>query len=188
MEKVQQRNEVLTQLKEMNEHTYQEKSRTILSRLMEDPAFEAAGTIGVTIAAFPEVDTIPLIEFCWENGKQVAVPKCNPSTYTMDFYVIENFNQLETVYMKLKEPIVTETIHASPEQIDLMIVPGVVFSRSGYRIGFGGGYYDRYLTSFPGVTRSLAFDLQIADSVPIEVHDIPVAGIHTESGFIETGR
>ncbi|PSL41176.1 5-formyltetrahydrofolate cyclo-ligase [Planomicrobium soli] len=188
MEKVQQRKNVLDQLKKMDNSTYREKSEAVRSRLMADPAFMAAKTIGVTIAAFPEVDTLPLIEYCWQNGKRVAAPKCNPLTRTMDFYEFESFDQLETVYMKLKEPKISETIHVSPEHIDLLIVPGVVFSREGYRIGFGGGYYDRYLANYFGITRSLAFDLQIANSVPIEVHDLPVSGIHTETVFIGTGR
>lgn len=188
MEKVQQRKHILDQLKKMDKDSYQEKSEAVRSRLIADPAFKSAKTIGVTIAAFPEVDTIPLIEYCWQNGKRVAAPKCNPLTHTMDFYEFENFDQLETVYMKLKEPKISETTLVSPEQIDLMIVPGVVFSREGYRIGFGGGYYDRYLAGYPGITRSLAFDLQIANFVPIEVHDVPVSGIYTESVFIGTGR
>jgi 5-formyltetrahydrofolate cyclo-ligase len=188
MEKITKRKAVLAELQKMDEKDYQKKSRAIRSRLMEDPAFQEAATIGVTIASFPEVDTIPLIEFCWKNGKRIAAPKCNPLTHTMDFYEIKDFGQLETVYMKLKEPKVAETKYVSPEQIDLMIVPGVVFSPSGFRIGFGGGYYDRYLASYPGITRSLAFDVQISDSVPIEVHDVPVAGIHTESVYIDAKK
>lgn len=183
MEKVQQRKYILEQMKKMDKAVHQEKSAAIRSRLLEDPAFKAADTIGITISAFPEVDTVPVIEHCWKNGKRIAVPKCNPLTRTMDFYEIVNFDQLETVYMKLKEPKVSETAYLAPEQIDMMLVPGVVFSRSGYRIGFGGGYYDRYLSNYPGVTRSLAFDMQIADSVPVEVHDVPVEGIYTESVY-----
>ncbi|TWT09129.1 5-formyltetrahydrofolate cyclo-ligase [Planomicrobium sp. CPCC 101079] len=183
MEKVQQRKLVLDQMKKMDKDIYREKSEKIRGCLLEDPAFKAAKTIGVTIAAFPEVDTLPLIEYAWQNGKRVAVPKCDPLTRTMDFYEIVNFDQLERVYMNLKEPKVSETTYLGPEQIDMMIVPGVVFSRSGYRIGFGGGYYDRYLSNYAGVTRSLAFDLQIVDSVPVEVHDVPVEGIYTESVY-----
>lgn len=188
MEKLEQRNQVLAGLKKMEPGDYQERSRKIRSRLIEDPAFKAAKTVGLTISAFPEVDTALLIEYCWEIGKRVAVPKCNPLTKAMDFYLIDHFGQLETVYMKLKEPKVEETIYVSPEDIDLMIVPGVVYSPEGYRIGFGGGYYDRYLAGYRGQTRALAFDQQIAKSVPIEVHDVPVAGIYTESKTIETGR
>lgn len=92
----------------------------------------------------------------------------------MFFYAIENFGQLENVYMNLREPIVEETQLVVAEQIDIMIVPGVVFDKKGFRIGFGGGYYDRYLERYNGVTISLAFDTQIVNSVPIEPHDLPV--------------
>lgn len=185
LEKIQLRKKILQNLSGMTADEYQLKSAKIRGSLMKDPAFIDARTIGLTISAPPEVDTIELIETCWSLGKNVAVPKCTPESRRMDFYVLENFNQLETVYMKLREPKTEETRFAAPGEIDLMIVPGVVYSRDGYRIGFGGGYFDRYLTRYTGATRSLAFKGQICESVPIEAHDIPVEGIHTEEAYLD---
>lgn len=188
MNKSSQRKNILTDLKKMTEEEHKQKSEAIIANLLNDPAFSSASVIGVTISSFPEVDTICLIETCWQSGKGIAVPKCDPATRSMDFYLIESFNQLETVYMKLLEPKVEETEFVPPEKIDLMVVPGVVFSPAGYRIGFGGGYYDRYLASFSGRTRSLAFTSQIIDSVPVEAHDIPVEGIYTEQRYIDAKK
>ncbi|ANU23484.1 5-formyltetrahydrofolate cyclo-ligase [Planococcus donghaensis] len=185
MDKKTQRNQVLAMLTQMTADQYNNKSQAIINRLMKDPVFLSATTIGLTISAFPEVDTIALIEKSWAAGKQVAVPKCFSASRTMDFRIIEHFEQLETVYMKLKEPIVTTTTYINPDQIDLLIVPGIVFSKKGFRIGFGGGYYDRFLANYSGETRSLAFDCQIAEEIPVEAHDLPVNGIYTESGFID---
>lgn len=185
MEKSFHRKTVITELKTMSPQEYDQKSQSICHHLMQDPAFQQAKTIGLTVSAFPEVDTAGLIRKCWEMGKQVAVPKCEPATRAMAFYAIESFDQLETVYMKLLEPKVEETILIPKEEIDLLIVPGVVFSREGYRIGFGGGYYDRFLVDYKGVTRSLAFDVQLADSIAVELYDLPVQGIYTESGYIK---
>lgn len=185
MNKKTQRNQVLEMLRQMTAEQYSNKSQAIINHLKKDPAFLSATTIGLTISAFPEVDTFALIEACWATGKQVAVPKCYSANRTMDFRIIEHFDQLETVYMKLKEPIVTTTTYITPDQIDLLIVPGVVFSKQGFRIGFGGGYYDRFLANYSGETRSLAFDCQIAEEIPVEAHDLPVSGIYTESGFID---
>lgn len=188
MDKSIQRKNVLSKLNKMSEEEHSSKSSAVIANLWDDSAFMRAETVGMTVSAFPEVDTIMLIEKCWQAGKRVAVPKCQPSTRLMDFYIIENLDQLETVYMKLLEPKVAETKYISPAKIDLMIVPGIVFDKNGYRIGFGGGYYDRYLADYSGITRSLAFSCQIADSIPVEEHDIPVGGIHTESGYIDAGK
>ncbi|MGK7377770.1 5-formyltetrahydrofolate cyclo-ligase [Planococcus sp. 1R117A] len=188
MDKSIQRKYVLDEMNKMDYEEHQENSRIIAGRLMEDPAFIQAKTIGVTVSAFPEVDTHELIRECWKAGKQVAVPKCLRKSRQMDFHVITDFGQLEVVYMHLKEPKVEETQYVKPEEIDLLIVPGVVFSKSGYRIGFGGGYYDRYLVDYGGTTRSLAFDLQLAESVPVEPHDIPVDAIYTESRLVVAGK
>lgn len=186
MEKIEIRKLILNELNGMSDKEYRSKSAKITQSLIADPAFIEADMIGVTISAYPEVDTLELIETCWKLEKKVAVPKCAPETRRMDFYIIESFQQLETVYMKLKEPIISETTLATAEQIDLMIVPGVVFCRRGYRIGFGGGYFDRYLSDYKGKTRSLAFQSQVIEEVPVEAHDIPVEGIYTEDSYIDT--
>ncbi|ANU11174.1 5-formyltetrahydrofolate cyclo-ligase [Planococcus antarcticus DSM 14505] len=186
MDKVMQRKKVLAMLNQMTLEEYRKKSETVISRLLEDPVFVEADTIGMTLSAFPEVDTFRLLEICWAAGKKVATPKCHPASRGMDFRVIEHKDQLEVVYMKLQEPIVSTTTYVKPNAIDLLIVPGVVFSKQGFRIGFGGGYYDRFLANYTGATRSLAFDRQIAESIPVESHDLPVQGIYTESGFILT--
>ncbi len=186
MDKSSQRKDMITQLKAMDSEEHREKSDSIIKFFLEDEAFQQAEVIGLTISAFPEVDTRRLIEECWKAGKKTAIPKCEPLSRGMAFRMIEDFSQLETVYMKLLEPIIEKTELVEPEQIDLLIVPGVVFSHDGYRIGFGGGYYDRYLTKYTGPTRSLAFAAQLCESVPVESHDIPVQRIYTEYGCSET--
>ena len=188
MDKPLLRKTVLNKLKQLDKKAHQLKSEAIHHRLMKDAAFADATTIALTVSSFPEVDTLGLIADSWKAGKQIAVPKCIPGSRGMDFYLLESFEQLEVVYMRLKEPKVNETEYIASENIDLMIVPGVVFSHAGYRIGFGGGYYDRYLANYYGPTRSLAFDLQVVERVPVEAHDIPVGGIHTESLFIDTEK
>ena len=188
MEKSVQRNLVLAKLKEIDGKMHKKMSAAIIEELAEDPAFKSADIIGLTISVYPEVDTKLLIERIWREGKHAAVPKCIPKSRGMDFYIIDDFSQLEVVYMNLQEPKTSITRYVAPEEIDLMIVPGVVYCRSGFRIGFGGGYYDRYLAGYGGRTRSLAFGLQLVDSIEAESYDIPVQGIYTENGYIETGK
>lgn len=188
MDKASQRKEIIKLLNNMDAKEHKQKSDAIIDFLLEDPVFQEAAVIGTTISAFPEVDTRRLLEKCWKAGKKTAVPKCDPVTRAMTFRLVDDPVQLETVYMKLKEPIVELTEEVGPEQIDLLIVPGVLFSTDGFRIGFGGGYYDRFLTRYTGPTRSLAFASQLVDAVPVEPHDLPVERICTENGCLDTGQ
>lgn len=186
MEKAVLRKSVIGQMSELAESQHAQMSSAILAKLLKDPVFQKAETIGVTISRWPEVDTIPLIKACWRLGKKVAAPKCFARDRTMDFRLFHRLGQLEVVYMDLQEPIEGETEAIDSESIDLLIVPGVVFTESGYRIGFGGGYYDRYLSGFNGNTLSLAFDFQLTGELPVESHDIPVDGIITEKRTIDS--
>lgn len=186
MEKKEMRKTMIGQLKQMERLQYEQHSRAIHDRLFADPLFQQAETIGITVSAFPEVDTLELIERAWREGKKVAVPKCKAKTRQMDFRLITDFEQLEVVYMELREPIESVTESVSSASIDFLLVPGVIFSEKGYRVGFGGGYYDRFLVNYQGITRSLAFDLQLRTDVPVEAHDLPVGGIYTETKFIDT--
>lgn len=171
-------------LNNMNRSEHMKKSLEITDRVIASNEFQSADTIGITISRYPEVDTRPLIEAAWEAGKQIAVPKCLHATREMDFRLITTFDNLETVYVDLLEPIIDKTVSVGKNEIDLQIVPGVVFSEEGYRVGFGGGYYDRYLQGYKGETLSLAFAIQTGQAVPVEPHDIPVGRIFTEEKVI----
>lgn len=170
---------MLALMNSMDRDEHKRLSLKIVNQLIQTAEFHHAKTIGLTLSQFPEVDTRPLIEAAWQAGKRVTVPKCIKETRDMNFRLITSYTQLETVYMNLLEPIVAETATIEKETIDLQIVPGVVFSNEGYRIGFGGGYYDRYLTDYKGHKLSLAFDCQINGTVPVESHDIPIHKIFT---------
>lgn len=174
------RKQMIGSLQQLSEQQYAKQSAIIHQKLVELPLFQEANTIGVTISRFPEVDTLQLIETCWSLGKEVVVPRCHIKDRRMDFYRIENFDTLETVYIDLREPKEDPEQWIHPDRIDLLIVPGVVYGKSGYRIGFGGGYYDRFLVGFKGQTLSLAFDQQLIEKVPFDAHDIPVPLIITD--------
>ncbi|PIC73234.1 5-formyltetrahydrofolate cyclo-ligase [Sporosarcina sp. P17b] len=185
MEKQKLRKQVIQQLHQLTPSDHERKSASIVEKVLASDEFKYAETIGITLSRFPEVDTHHLIEIAWQAGKRIAIPRCIASTREMDFRLIDSFDQTEVVYMDLKEPKNELTESVKQEEIDLQIVPGVVYSETGYRIGFGGGYYDRYLINFPFETISLAFDCQIRDNIDIEAHDIPVSYIYTEEHIID---
>lgn len=173
------RNAMRDQLTSLDEGTYNNYSKQIEDQFLRQVAATDASTIGITISSFPEVDTWGIIKQLWIMGKNVAVPKCTPFDKSMIFYQIQNFDQLERVYMHLLEPNPLISKAITPQEIDILVVPGIVYSEKGYRIGYGGGYYDRFLMNYKGDTLSLAFDIQVVKYVEYDVFDIPVDKIIT---------
>ncbi|SOC36228.1 5-formyltetrahydrofolate cyclo-ligase [Ureibacillus acetophenoni] len=188
MDKKEMRSKVKAALADLTDEQYVQYSNSIIEKLLMEDTVQNANTVAITLSNRPEVDTYQLIEKLWESKKRVVVPKCNPKDRSMQFYELQHFNQLETVYMNLKEPDPEKTIPIKSENIDIIVVPGVVYDMTGYRIGFGGGYYDRYLVNYNGTLITLAFDLQVIKNVPSESHDIPVDLIITEKRRIDTLR
>lgn len=183
MDKQILRKEMSDLLHSMDRIKYEHGSYLIANCLMKTSEWKNATTIGITMSHFPEVDTWQLMRAGWSQGKRMVVPKCLPSTKEMIFKEITSFDQLEMVYMNLCEPKRERKITLSNE-IDLLIVPGLAFNYQGLRVGFGGGYYDRYLENFRGKTISLAFTEQIVESLPHENHDIPVKKVITDQEII----
>ncbi|MFK9093291.1 5-formyltetrahydrofolate cyclo-ligase [Bacillus salipaludis] len=178
------RNQVKESLSKLTKPLYEDYSYKIAGRLYEDEDFKHAKVIGITVSKHPEVDTYQIIRKAWELGKQVVVPKCYPKEKRLIFRTLREFSQLESVYYGLLEPIEALTTEVPANQIDLLIVPGLAYTLEGYRLGFGGGYYDRYLPNFAGKTLSLAFKEQIIPQFPVEGFDIPVAKIITNEGTV----
>lgn len=181
------RNSIKSKLSELSLPQYEDESYLIAQQLFQTDEWVSASTVAVTVSKAPEVDTFQIIRKGWEQGKRIAVPKCEPKSRQLDFRVLKRFSDLESVYYGLLEPIVTETVSVSTDDIDLVVVPGLAFSKSGYRLGFGGGYYDRFLANYQGNTISLAFKDQMVSEIPIESHDIPVSKIISSEGVIAIG-
>lgn len=159
----------------------------IIDSLCQHDIWKNAHTIGITISRFPEIETKGIIERAWKEKKRIVIPKCEPNTKQMDFYTYDSSTVLESVYYGLNEPSTDKEQKVEPGKIDVMVVPGLIFSTAGYRVGFGGGYYDRYLASYHGMKISLAFKMQVRSDIPTEEFDIPVDYIFTDQGVINCG-
>ncbi|MHA6251569.1 5-formyltetrahydrofolate cyclo-ligase [Oceanobacillus sp. CAU 1775] len=156
----------------------------MVNELFLSTLWKEAKTIGVTVSTGFEWDTTPIIERAWEEGKSVVVPKCIPEIKRLDFYRLNSFNQLEDSFYNLREPNPALTTKVEKQEIELLIVPGLIFDKQGYRVGFGGGYYDRFLTDFPNKTVSVFYSEQLIDEVPKASYDIAVQHLLTEKGFV----
>ncbi|SEN54936.1 5-formyltetrahydrofolate cyclo-ligase [Amphibacillus marinus] len=164
----------LTKLKELTASQKQRIQLDLYDQLFKSEHWQKADVIGLTIAQAYEWDTWPIIEEAWQHNKKVAVPKCYHETKTMIFHIIGGREDLKHQYYDLLEPIVERTVAVSPEEIDLLLVPGIVFDHQHYRIGHGGGYYDRFLKRFTQTTLSLVWSGQVIDQIPIDSYDLPV--------------
>ncbi|CIY12738.1 MULTISPECIES: 5-formyltetrahydrofolate cyclo-ligase [Streptococcus] len=164
------RKQVLQEMKAIPRQQKQFIDQTLTERLLHHPFYQEAKVIA-TYLSFPhEFQTQGLIEQALRDGKKVLIPK----TYSkgrMDFVVYDLQQLVKTSFGLLEPQGNLEVVDAS--QIDLIHVPGLAFTMEGYRIGYGGGYYDRYLEYFSGHTLSTIYPCQIQDFIP-ENHDIPV--------------
>ncbi|WP_231889846.1 5-formyltetrahydrofolate cyclo-ligase [Oceanobacillus sp. Castelsardo] len=183
LNKTELRKRTINKLKYLSEDEKLEIEQQLRNNLLGSDIWQKAKTIGITISQGVEWDTTTLIEKAWDERKAVCVPKCLPNK-EMVFYLINDFHQLEKGLYEILEPNPKKTSKVKKQNIDLLIVPGVVFDQNGYRIGFGGGYYDRFLVDFPNETISLASHLQVIDRIPTDFYDLPVKCIITEEGMI----
>jgi 5-formyltetrahydrofolate cyclo-ligase len=132
-----------------------------------------------------EVDTAPLIRWCLDQGKRVALPRVMGKRHMEAFWVTDPVADVECGAYGICEPRYGLP-SVEPQTIDVVFVPGSAFDRSGSRMGYGGGFYDSYLPKLrPGTPRiAVAFDLQVVDDVPREGHDLRIDAVVTERGVL----
>ena len=172
------RKQVLQEMKALPRQQKQAMVQALTDQFLKHPFYQEAKVIA-TYLSFPhEFQTQGLIEQALKDGKKVLIPKTYPKG-RMDF-VVYNPQQLAKTSFGLLEPQGDlEVVDAS--QIDLIHVPGLAFTTERYRIGYGGGYYDRYLKHFSGNTLSTVYPCQIQDFIS-ENHDIPVQEVLIDEG------
>ena len=168
----------------------QRKSRIITERLLALPEFIAARTVFAYVSFRSEVETLPLIADCLARGVAVSVPLTLPAEHRLlPYAVTDPGRDLVPGYCNILEPLKTLPL-VNPASIEVVVTPGSVFDVRGGRLGYGGGFYDRFLqTAAPQALRiGLAFDLQIVESVPLETHDERLDFLVTETRTIAMRR
>lgn len=145
-----------------------EKEQRIYKQLFASEYWKSAKVIGTTLSNEFELDTQPVIQRAEKEQKKIVVPKTLPKRQ-MAFYEMDEHTVFERSSFGVLEPQ-SEKLYL-PEMIDLLIVPGIIYNRAGYRIGFGGGYYDRYLNNFHKKTCSLVFREQLNEQWQPESFD-----------------
>lgn len=118
-----------------------------------------------------EVRTVPILERALHDGKRVAVPKVYGDT--MRFIYLDDLKKVETGYSGIPEPV--EDGPVAEDENALVLMPGLAFDKNGNRMGYGGGFYDKFLAEEPNhPTVALCYEFQMVDAIPCEDYDIPV--------------
>lgn len=118
--------------------------------------YRPAHTVLIYMSTPIEVDTVSIIKNAWEDGKRVAIPRCIPESRDMEFHYIDNIESLKPGTFGVLEPDPSLPI-VNDFSGCLMIVPGMQFDMRGYRIGYGKGYYDRYMVRFTGISAGICY-------------------------------
>jgi 5-formyltetrahydrofolate cyclo-ligase len=178
------RKEVLHKRNSMSHFEISTKSKLIQQKLIESPVFNQSKSIGLYLAIGSEVQTREIINYALDLGKTVLLPRIMSND--LRFYVVDQKdfkkNSFDVNRFGIKEPNID---NKPADFIDLLIIPGIVFDMYGFRIGYGYGYYDKYLTinKFSKIV-GLAYDFQlIKRHIPILPHDRKIDVLITENGF-----
>ena len=168
--KAELRKQVLQEMKALSQEQKQAMDRALTERFLKHPFYQEAKVIATYLSFTHEFQTQGLVEQALKDGKKVLIPKTYPKG-RMDFVVYDPQQLVKTSFGLLEPQGDLEVVDAS--RIDLIHVPGLAFTTKGYRIGYGGGYYDRYLENFAGHSLRTIYPCQVQE-FDFENHDIPV--------------
>ena len=171
MDKKTLRKKIREQKRAMTPEQIETASGKLVKMFLETELYRDAKTIYGYLPYNQEVRTVPILEQALADGKRVAVPKVYGEE--MKFLYLTDLTQVETGYAGIPEPIADGPIGDDPTALVLM--PGMAFTKAGQRIGYGGGFYDKFLAAEPDhPTIALCYDFQMVDQLPTEEFDIPV--------------
>ena len=157
-------------------------SLDVLERIRTLPEYQDAEAVYAYVDYKHEVETGDLIRLAWQDGKRVAVPRGGGQGMRF-FYITSLEDDLEEGSFGIREP--KEDLSPGDEEDALLLMPGVAFDTMRHRVGYGGGFYDRFLEAHTGmVTVALAFEFQLRKEVPFEEFDIRPAKVVTEKRIV----
>ncbi|BCL61085.1 5-formyltetrahydrofolate cyclo-ligase [Desulfomarina profundi] len=184
----QLRKNILTTRNNLPREELLQKSDTIRQTVLNNKMIMSKNTFFVYVSFRSEVATFDLINDLLKAGKNVTVPITRTETKRLDAIRIKNLEEdLVPGYCDIPEPpeSLCRTNKVDPSEIEVIILPGSVFDERGGRFGYGGGFYDRFVSAIPKSLRvGLAFELQIVERAPLQPHDELLDLIITEKRII----
>lgn len=171
MDKHQLRQSIRQQKRAMTEEEILRRSAKLGELFAASEAYQNAKTIYGYLPYNQEVRTVPMLERALREGKRVAVPKVYGEE--MKFIYLDDLNQVTKGYAGIPEPIADGPV--ADDETALVLMPGLAFDPQGHRIGYGGGFYDKFLAAEPNhPTLALCYEFQMLPELHTEEHDIPV--------------
>ncbi|MCI5485421.1 MAG: 5-formyltetrahydrofolate cyclo-ligase [Clostridiales bacterium] len=171
MNKQELRKAIRTRKRAMTEEEIERRSRSLCQKFLESDAYRACRTLYGYLPYNQEVRTVPILAQALADGKQVAVPKVYGDD--MKFIVLTDLTQVSRGYAGIPEPIADEPV--AEDETALVLMPGLAFDPQGHRIGYGGGFYDKFLSREPNhPTLALCYEFQMVEHLETEEFDIPV--------------
>ena len=171
MDKTALRREIREKKRAMSIVEIEARSARLGELFAETDAYRKAKTVYGYLPYNQEVRTVPILERAMRDGKKVAVPKVYGDT--MRFIYLEDLSRVEKSDMGIPEPVADEPV--ADDQTALVLMPGLAFDEAGHRIGYGGGFYDKFLNAEPNhPTVALCYDFQMFAHLDTEEFDIPV--------------
>lgn len=184
MDKNEMRKAFLKRRSQMSKEEREEKSRIITDKILALDIYKKADWVFCYIDMASEVITTDFINLAWKDGKRVAVPVAKKDRF-MYFVEITSFNGMKRSSLGVMEPEIGPEKQVIPNDNSIMIVPGSMFDINKNRCGYGGGYYDTYTEKYNVKnTVGVCFDIQLADSIPVESFDRPLSAVLTENRTI----
>lgn len=171
MDKKELRRSIREQKRAMTEAEIESRSAKLAALFAASEAYKAAKTIYGYLPYNQEVRTVPMLEQALKDGKRVAVPKCYGDE--MKFIFMDDLTKVEKGYANIPEPIADGPV--ADDETALVLMPGLAFDPQGHRVGYGGGFYDKFLSAEPNhPTLALCYAFQMLPHLETEDHDIPV--------------
>lgn len=174
MNKQELRKSIREQKRAMSIEEIEARSAELLKKFVASPQYQAARTLYGYLPYNQEVRTVPILEQAQKDGKRVAVPKVYGDD--MKFLYLDDLSRVEKGYSGIPEPIDDEPV--ADDETALVLMPGLAFDPQGHRIGYGGGFYDKFLAREPGhPTVALCYSFQVLPQLETEEFDIPVDAV-----------
>ena len=171
MDKISLRNRIRQMKRQMSEAQICEKSGQLKELFTQTEYYKNAKTIYGYLPYNQEVRTVAILEQALLDGKKVAVPKVYGDK--MRFIYLDDLTKVSTGYAGIPEPIADDPV--ADDIAALVLMPGLAFDKEGHRIGYGGGFYDKFLEREPNHPKvALCYDFQVLPSLEVQEHDIPV--------------